>query len=114
MRQAGDGFARVDLTKNRLADVKSAVQSEIERQRGEQHRSLVHSAQKPVGSIQSPPLAMRERRTANRRRPSVHGSHADAAPLPIVRLRAAGLRYRWEAERAAEEEARRRGWERAA
>ena len=114
MRQAGDGFVRVDLTKNRLAEVKSAVQSEIERQRGEQHQSLVHSAQKPVGSMQGSPLAMRERRSANRHRPSIHGSHGDRAPLPILRLRAAGLRYRWEAERAAQEEARRRGWERAA
>jgi len=104
----------VDLTKNRLAEVKSAVQSEIERQRGEQHQSLVHSAQKPVGSMQGSPLAMRERRSANRHRPSIHGSHGDRAPLPILRLRAAGLRYRWEAERAAQEEARRRGWEHAA
>ena len=48
------------------------------------------------------------------RETTLYGSHGDRAPLPILRLRAAGLRYRWEAERAAQEEARRRGWERAA
>lgn len=111
MRESADGLSRVDLTKPRLAAMKSAVTQEIERQRGERQPSRARSAHTPHRPAPS----------ASTAEPRLQGAHATRhrrvlprQPAAVLRLRAAARRYRRQAEHDAAYEARQRGWDRAA
>jgi hypothetical protein len=129
MRQDGEGFARVDLTKRRLAAMKEALALEIERQRGERtstqllsripsvvtggDKTTMPALQPPAvrpALIRTPPVAALSARPA-----APHTS--TSRPLGnagVLRLRAVAHHYRRQMERDLEDEAGRRGWERAA
>jgi len=132
MRQTDAGFARVDVTRARLAAMKAALGIEIQRQRGEHVHPLV--AAKPNASdvrgresIQ-PALTRPVRRLAlirvlplaplARSRVASSGIHRrDRVPIgggSILLLRTAARRYQHRMQRETAEEARRLGWERAA
>ncbi len=125
MRETEGGFARVDLTKPRLAVIKQAVALEIQRQRDERVLALAIQ-RKPFiaqasgqASISRPPAAwrvVRISRAASWSKPALGRRRAlSSSPTPtVLRLRAAAHRYRRQMERDAAEEARRRGWEHAA
>ena len=109
MHRSDDGWHRLDLTKPRLAAMKQALALEIARQRGER---IVEPRVDSVGE----PARWDDRERASipiPRKPVADAGTARFRPS-LLRLRAAGLRYRRQIEREAAEEARRRGWEYAA
>lgn len=126
-RDPAGGYHRVDMSKPRLAAMKQALLSEIERQRAERRPSLVMqrpmtgaagthkaaTAQQPLivrGLSRLRPVAQVARMalpTRSRNRPGV-------AISSVLRIRAAARRYAWQLDKDAAIEAQRRGWERAA
>jgi hypothetical protein len=130
MRHTAGGFTRVDITKPRLAAMKLVLGEEIERQRLERVPSHIKERM-PVTLAQSRRLALASdahrvrivlvsrqlTQTASIRSGRSNQSRTlrtTASTGSVVRLGALARRYRWEMERAADEEARRRGWQRAA
>ena len=107
----GNAYRRVDITRPRLAAMKEAVANEITRERGMPTRSKSCT---PIPSTTTPPASCRPiqlgkvpiSRPPIRQGPAHHPS--------LIALRAVAVRYRRQAEREAQEEARRRGWEMAA
>src|SRR5579859_97439 len=132
MRQTNDGFARIDVTRARLAAMKEALGIEIQRQRGERVRPLVaakaNASDARGRDLIQPALQLKvagpERirilplAPLARFRVASSGVHRrDWAPAgggSILALRSAARRYQQRMQREAKEEARRRGWERAA
>ncbi len=121
MRQDGAAFVRVDITKVRLAAMKGALVNEIERQRAIRPRSNAvrgRAVEEPsrmrvpriaVTAMARPALevvGLAARRRTDVRPPTGAGN--------LLRLAALAHRYRRQMERAADEEARRLGWERVA
>jgi hypothetical protein len=122
-----DGFARVDITKPRLAAMKQALCLEIERQRSERTLSpeLVQpslpatKAQPAAASMEGPALARpTTASSATRRRPQTperdRGLHPTSRAGSVVALRAVARRYQRQMERELEEGYRQSQWERAA
>jgi len=119
MRDDGNGgFARVDITKPRLAAMKEALLLEIERQRTERTPTkelaqLVAPAARTEAATSSsaamPVLAFQ--RLANRPAPHVHPTPLAGS---VIALRAVGRRYQRQMERELEEGYRRMHWEHAA
>jgi len=115
-------YRRVDITKQRLAAMKHAVGLEIERQRAERTpiRAIRLIAGTPAdpGVFQRPPIdalvppSYQQRGRVPRR--AVRVPQLDWRPASLLRLRAVARHYQHQVERDAEEEARRRNWERAA
>jgi hypothetical protein len=133
MRESvGGGFVRVDVTRQRLAAMKQALALEIQRQRGERIATLANakpnaSAARGRVSLQPALKPMTERSqlirilpltALARSRVASSGVRATAwasnSGSSVLALRSAARRYQHRMEREAEEEARRRGWERAA
>src|SRR5690242_8095870 len=112
MYEAADGFHRVDLTRLRVASMKEAIGLEIDRQRGERTPLAVIALpeRKPIAGILTARPPMVQPAVQRRRFERPVGPHR----VSIIRLRAAALAYRRHVERAASDEARRRGWEYAA
>jgi hypothetical protein len=109
------GFARVDITKPRLAAMKEAVSLEIERQRAERTPSLnAVELSKPV-AIPLPAASSSDRAAAARAPEQVavptRGRHRDRGrrlfPLPltasVIALRAVGRRYQRQMQRELED-----------
>lgn len=113
MRDTETGFSRIDLTKPRLAAMKAAVGSEIERQRGERLPAPARAMAPARRSAAPIPSAQAHGRPSNLGSPRVVAVHV-RYPAAIIRLRAAVQRYRRQIEQDAAVEARRRGWELAA
>ncbi len=132
MRHDGEGFARVDLTKRRLAAMKEALAQEMERQRAERtstrlpsrissvvtggDKNTMPALQPPAvrpALIRIPPVAALSARLAAPRASTAQalGAHGSAG---VLRLRAVAHHYHRQMQRELEDEARRRGWERAA
>jgi hypothetical protein len=132
MRETEQGFRRFDLTKPRLAAMKTAVAEEIGRQRAE--RELVAVAERaPVtapsdardttpGRLTAPttPRPLPSVLSAPSPKPlhSLRIWHRHRRPAktsaPMLRLRAAARRYAWQAANDAAREARDHGWDYAA
>lgn len=128
------GYRRVDITKPRLAAMKTAVALEIERQRGE--RAPAQSARKPIASgvsgrdrssspalkllvsqptlIRALPLAplarFRVASSRSRREPWMRTSGSSS----LLVLQTVARRYSRQMQRELEDEAKRLSWERAA
>ncbi len=113
MYEAKDGWHRVDLTRPRLAAIKQALALEIERQRGDR-KPAAQVIQIPARTPRAPLAQVGSALYAPTFRRPVGGFHATADRGSLLQLRAIGRRYRWQMQRAAAEEARRRGWEYAA
>jgi hypothetical protein len=132
MRETADGFARVDLTKPRLAAIKEAVGLEIQRQRTERTQvrpepmasevkggdtsfaPALKSPAVPPALIRTPPL--RSLASPAKEPSARRGAHAlqSFGWSPVLRLRAAARRYQRQMQHATEEETRRLSHERAA
>jgi len=124
------GFARVDITKSRLAAMKAALGLEIKRQRGERKPSKVVARPVATGVQDPESAAVSSRKVPDRRAPLVrflpsrhplesvgaskHKRRPDPAGRSILALRAAARRYQRRMEHELEIEARRLGRERAA
>src|SRR5579859_868433 len=132
MRETNGGFVRVDVTRTRLAAMKEALGTEIQRQRGERVHPLVAAkadASDVKGRDSIPPaLQLKVVRPERirilpltpqaRSRVASTGVHRRDWPRSggnsMLALRSAARRYQKLMQREAEEEARRRGWERVA
>jgi hypothetical protein len=131
MRETVGGFVRVDVTRARLVAMKEALAIEIQRQRGEHERPLVAAkatTSDAMGRI-SVQLALTQPVTGAlirilplaplaRSRVASSGVHRRGG-LPrggasVLALRSVARRYQKRMQRAAEEEARRLRWDRAA
>ena len=113
-------YRRLDITKQRMAAMKHAVGLEIERQRAERTpiRAIRLIAGTPAdpGVFPRPPLD-NPAPPSYPQRGRVRGlgsGRPDWRPASLLRLRALARHYQHQVEREAEEEARRRNWERAA
>ncbi len=128
MHQTETGIVRLDITKRRLAAIKEAVGLEIERQRvrtytlpvrGRSGETAGGGITRALPALKSPSPALI--RTPPAAPPPIH-RRTFAATTPdahemigsIIQLRAVARRYQRQMQRAAEEEARRLQWERAA
>jgi hypothetical protein len=119
MREDGvGGYARVDITKPRLAATKDALDQEIERQRGERTRLHVRVAGKPAESVPSSidrttpiaadripaPVAVHQYQSRKR-------WHRTRAASPLIALRAVARLYQRRMDRELEESYRQSRWE---
>jgi hypothetical protein len=128
MRELGDGFVRVGLTKPRLAAMKEALTTEIQRQREQRSPALARRNQ-PVAAAESTPksstashallpaagLSTHPRLTPGWRMPlrplalatplsHRHRAYRMRMPTIFQRLQIAAARYRHQMERELEEE----------
>jgi len=112
------GFARVDITRQRLAAMKEALGQEISRQRGQRTLSRTPAASQPGDLIafqmdraRRPTNGPRGGLIALEGRPSRRSWHASHRGGSVIALRAVARRYQRQMQRELEEGYRQKHWE---
>jgi hypothetical protein len=110
MREDGaGGFARLDVTKPRLAAMKEALSQEIERQRSERVPSRAPASRQPVAGATAqaaafaPLAALRVTAPDTIRAPRARHEFQQVGIAPVVALRAVARRYQRRMQRELEE-----------